>query len=288
MASPSPLAIDDAIAFLDTLIARLQIPSAAASSSSDPAAAAAAPAVDSPSASAKKGDEAPPQVFLRSAALSKEDQEAGKGSILNKPGRKSLKTPGAAASAAAGATDKPVKAAQPSGGSISENAENYDKAHLQVGLVQSVDDHPISEKLYICKVEIADGQVRQVVAGLKKFLAPSELQGKKVCVILNLKPAKLAGQLSEAMILAGDANLDGVESVKVLEPPAEASVGDRVYLQGSSPSASPVKQLSSKIWEKVVPILKVEGGVATFDKIPLVTSSGVVRVPSLPDGAGIH
>ncbi|KAG6541393.1 hypothetical protein Mapa_017171 [Marchantia paleacea] len=287
MASPPPLAIDNAIGFLDTLIARLQIPSAAASSCSDPVSkAAATPAVDTPTPSAKKEEEVLPQVSLKSAALSKEDQEAGKGSILNKPGRKSLKTPGAGA--AAGATDKPVKAAQPSGSNVSENAENYDKAHLQVGLVQSVDDHPISEKLYICKVEIADGQVRQVVAGLKKFLAPSELQGKKVCVILNLKPAKLAGQLSEAMILAGDANVDGVETVKVLEPPAEASVGDRVYLQGSSPSASPVKQLSSKIWEKVVPILKVEGGVATFDKVPLVTSSGVVQVPSLPDGAGIH
>ncbi|KAL3680958.1 hypothetical protein R1sor_023914 [Riccia sorocarpa] len=262
--SPSPLAIDDAISFVDQLIARFQTSS-----------------IHSVSVPVKEETNLP-EVTLKGAALSSEQQEAGRNSILTRPGKKSLKTPGVQAA------EKPVKAAQPSKVEVPENVENYDKAHLQVGLVQSVADHPLSEKLYICKVEISDGQIRQVVAGLKKFLAPSDLQGKKVCVILNLKPAKLAGQLSEAMILAGDANVDGNETVKVLEPPADASVGDRVYLKGYTPSASPAKQLSSKVWEKVVPLLKVEGGVATYDKIPLVTSSGVVQVPSLPDGAGIH
>ncbi|KAL2653898.1 hypothetical protein R1flu_022026 [Riccia fluitans] len=84
------------------------------------------------------------------------------------------------------------------------------------------------------------------------------------------------------------ANAYGVETFKVLEPPANSSVGDRIYLKGNTPSASPAKQLSSKIWVKIVPLLKVEGGAATYDKIPLVTSSGVVQVTSLPDGAGIH
>ena len=56
----------------------------------------------------------------------------------------------------------------------------------------------------------------QVVAGLKKFVKVEELEGKKVCVILNLKPAKLAGQVSEAMILAGSVMVDGGnEIVKV-------------------------------------------------------------------------
>ncbi|KAL2621081.1 hypothetical protein R1flu_001286 [Riccia fluitans] len=263
--SPSPLAIDDAIAFVDQLIERFQTSS-----------------IHSVSTAVKKEEKSLPEVTLKGGSLSSQQQEAGKNSVLTRPGKKSLKTPGVAAG------EKPVKAEQPSDAKVPESVENYEKAHLQVGLVQSVADHPLSEKLYICKLEIGDGQIRQVVAGLKKFVAPSELQGKKVCVILNLKPAKLAGQLSEAMILAGDANVDGVETVKVLEPPADASVGDRVYLKGNTPSASPAKQLSSKIWEKIVPLLKVEGGAATYDNIPLVTSSGIVQVPSLPDGAGIH
>jgi tRNA-binding EMAP/Myf-like protein len=90
----------------------------------------------------------------------------------------------------------------------------------QVGLVLSVSDHPISEKLYVCKVEVAPGETRQVVAGLKKFVHEYELERRKVCVILNLKPAKLAGQVSEAMILAGSVPTpDGSEIVKVQSYP---------------------------------------------------------------------
>lgn len=168
-------------------------------------------------------------------------------------------------------------------------SEDFDKAHLQVGCVVSVDDHPVAEKLYVCKVEIAKGEFKQVVAGLRKFIPSSELLGKKVCLVLNLKPAKLAGQLSEAMILAGEASdINTSLNVKVLQPPLDASVGDRIYLEGSGPSTKPAKQLSSKIWEKLAPLLSIHGGIAKFNKRFLVTSSGVVTAPDLPDGASIH
>ncbi len=62
--------------------------------------------------------------------------------------------------------------------------------------------------------------IGQVVAGLKKFVHEYELERRKVCVILNLKPAKLAGQVSEAMILAGSVPTpDGSEIVKVQSYP---------------------------------------------------------------------
>ena len=55
-----------------------------------------------------------------------------------------------------------------------------------------------------------------MVAGLRKFLSPEGLLEKKVCLVRNLKPAKLAGQLSEAMILAGEtSDINGALSVKV-------------------------------------------------------------------------
>jgi aminoacyl tRNA synthase complex-interacting multifunctional protein 1 len=122
----------------------------------------------------------------------------------------SVKLPGGGAGVAAG----------PPLSSKSEHSENFDKALIQVGLVLSVSDHPISEKLYVCKVEVAPGETRQVVAGLKKFVHEHELERRKVCVILNLKPAKLAGQVSEAMILAGSVPTpDGSEIVKVQSYP---------------------------------------------------------------------
>ncbi|CAM6100050.1 unnamed protein product [Calypogeia fissa] len=278
-ASPSTLAIDDAIGLLDSLISRLQTSSAAAPQAVAPPK---RPLVDTPrpTQSPKKDEPLVPKVALKSAQLTAEQQGAQKGSILDRPGKKPLKLPGASAS-------KAPTAAKSSTPQEVASAENFEKAHFQVGLVHSVADHPISEKLFICKVEVVPGEFRQVVAGLRKFIPANELQQKKVALILNLKPAKLAGQLSEAMILAGDVHADGIETVKVLEPPSDASVGDRIYMEGSTPSASPAKQLSSKVWEKIVPLLKVEGGVATFDKMALVTSGGALKV-SLPDGANIH
>eukprot|EP01018_Ginkgo_biloba_P009647 Gb_29797 [translate_table: standard] len=170
----------------------------------------------------------------------------------------------------------------------SEMEEMFGKAQIQVGYVQQVSEHPIAEKLFICRVEVAKGEMRQVVAGLRKFLPASELQGKKVCVVVNLKPAKLAGQLSEAMILAGEASgTDGQLLVKVLEPPPDALVGERIFIEAGQATSTPVKQLSSKVWEKIVPLLRVEAGIAKFNGKPMITSTGSVKVPELPDGS-IH
>lgn len=64
----------------------------------------------------------------------------------------------------------------------------------------------------------------QVVAGLKQHVAKEALLGSLVVAILNLKPAKLAGEASEAMLLAADSPLEGGgELVKILIPPGEAS-----------------------------------------------------------------
>lgn len=252
-------AIDDAIAHLDSILARL--------TNSEPAAAP-VPAVTKPAVISG----VPIQSAEEVVDVQPKKREAKPIPDILK-GR-NLKLPGAKAAPVA---------------SGNEQKDNFDKALMQVAVVQSVENHPNSEKLYVCKIDVGGGTIKQVVAGLKKFVTVEELQGKLVCVILNLKTAKLAGQVSEAMILAGSvATPEGSEIVKVLEPPSDAAPGDRIFQEGGSPSASPAKQLSSKIWEKIVPLLKVEGGLAVFDSKPLVTSSGSIKVPGLPDGAGIH
>ncbi|GAQ82772.1 hypothetical protein KFL_001240040 [Klebsormidium nitens] len=173
--------------------------------------------------------------------------------------------------------------------------QNFSKAWLQVGRVTEIEDHPNSEKLIVVKVEIAPGEMRQVVAGLKKHVKKEDLLLKLVVLILNLKPAKLGGVASEAMILAGEGPLaagtdekDDQRKVKVLEPAVSSSIGDRVFLEGGVPSDSPDKKLSSKVWEKMVPLLTIRGGHAHFAGKPLVTSSGPVFVEELPDGSTIH
>ena len=92
---------------------------------------------------------------------------------------------------------------------------------MQVAQVVSVEDID-SVKLYKCIVELSGSVRKQVMAGLKQHIAKDELLHSLVVVITNLKAAKLAGELSEAMILAAQAPLPdspNAELVKVLQAP---------------------------------------------------------------------
>ncbi|CAI5465465.1 unnamed protein product [Closterium sp. Yama58-4] len=187
---------------------------------------------------------------------------------------------------------KPAAQSSSASASGGENVENFDKCDIRVARVQAVEPHPVAEKLYVCQVEVAPGEVRQVVAGLRKFISQEELQGRLVCAVCNLKPAKLAGQPSQAMMLAGShpsAEAEAGEIVKLIDPPQDAAVGDRVCIQGRPASAAPVKQLSSKVWEKVAGLLRVQGGAATYDGQALVTGAGGgITVQGLVDGRDGH
>eukprot|EP00899_Mesostigma_viride_P021118 jgi/Mesvir1/29007/Mv17774-RA.1 len=179
---------------------------------------------------------------------------------------------------------KPEKADAPSAGTdAAENEANFAKAHLRVGKVLSVEPHPVAEKLWVCKIDVG-GEERQVVAGLRNYYSAQELTGLLVCVIVNLKVAKLAGTPSEAMILAGSSG----DNVKAIAPPAGSVPGDQLFLEGMAPSTEYPKQLSSKIWEKVVPGLTVQGGKAKYFGKQISTAKGDVTVPVIADGGGIH
>lgn len=96
---------------------------------------------------------------------------------------------------------------------------------VQVARVVSVEEID-SVKLYKCKVELGSGVTKQVMAGLKQHIAKDELLHSLVVVITNLKAAKLAGELSEAMILAAQApspDSANAELVKVLQPPGQST-----------------------------------------------------------------
>jgi methionyl-tRNA synthetase len=81
--------------------------------------------------------------------------------------------------------------------------EEFSTMQLQVGEVISCEEVKKSKKLLCSQVKIG-GQVKQIVSGIKGFYTPEEMVGKKVMVIVNLKPVKLAGILSEGMLLCAD------------------------------------------------------------------------------------
>ena len=74
---------------------------------------------------------------------------------------------------------------------------------LQMGEVIKCEDVPGSKKLICSQVKIA-GRTLQIVSGIKKYYKPEDMVGRKVVVITNLKPTKLAGVLSEGMLLCAE------------------------------------------------------------------------------------
>ncbi|MBA3027140.1 MAG: methionine--tRNA ligase [Sulfurimonas sp.] len=73
---------------------------------------------------------------------------------------------------------------------------------LKVGIVVEAEEVPKSKKLLKLQVDVGEARPRQVVAGIREFYSPEELVNTYVCVVANLKPAKLMGMLSEGMLLA--------------------------------------------------------------------------------------
>ena len=81
--------------------------------------------------------------------------------------------------------------------------EDFSKLQFQVGEIISCEAVPKSKKLLCSQVKIGS-QVKQIVSGIKAHYSPEEMVGKKVMVLVNLKPAKLAGVLSEGMLLCAE------------------------------------------------------------------------------------
>ena len=80
--------------------------------------------------------------------------------------------------------------------------EDFKKMELKIATIKDVQDHPDADRLYVLKVEIAEGQMKQVVAGIKKHYSKEELLDKQVVIVNNLEPAVLRGVESQGMILA--------------------------------------------------------------------------------------
>ncbi len=80
---------------------------------------------------------------------------------------------------------------------------DFMKMQFQVGEILSCEAVEKSKKLLCSQVKIGS-QVKQIVSGIRKYYSPEEMVGKKVMVLVNLKPAKLAGVLSEGMLLCAE------------------------------------------------------------------------------------
>jgi len=93
--------------------------------------------------------------------------------------------------------------------------DDFAKLQFQVGEIIACEEVKNSKKLLCSQVKIGS-QVRQIVSGIKGHYTPEEMVGKKVMVVTNLKPAKLAGLISEGMLLCAE-DADGKLALMVPE-----------------------------------------------------------------------
>ena len=102
--------------------------------------------------------------------------------------------------------------------------EDFEKLQFQVGEIIACEAVKKSKKLLCSQVKIGS-QVRQIVSGIKAHYSPEEMVGKKVMVVTNLKPAKLAGVLSEGMILCAE---DAEGNLALMTPEKDMPAGAEV------------------------------------------------------------
>ena len=102
--------------------------------------------------------------------------------------------------------------------------DDFMKLQFQVGEIIACEEVPKSKKLLCSQVKIGS-QVKQIVSGIKAHYKPEEMVGKKVMVLVNLKPAKLAGVLSEGMLLCAE---DAEGNLALMTPEKEMPAGAEI------------------------------------------------------------
>ena len=102
--------------------------------------------------------------------------------------------------------------------------EDFAAMQFQVGEIIACEAVPKSKKLLCSQVKIGSS-VKQIVSGIKAYYTPEEMVGKKVMVLVNLKPAKLAGVLSEGMLLCAE---DAEGNLALMKPEKDMPAGAEI------------------------------------------------------------
>ncbi len=102
--------------------------------------------------------------------------------------------------------------------------DDFAKMQFVVGEIIACEEVPKSKKLLCSKVKVGDS-VKQIVSGIKAYYKPEEMIGKKVMVLLNLKPATLAGVVSEGMLLCAE---DAEGNLALMKPEKDMESGSEI------------------------------------------------------------
>ncbi|CAF1234655.1 unnamed protein product [Rotaria sordida] len=139
-------------------------------------------------------------------------------------------------------------------------AMDITRFNLRIGKILSVKKHPNADSLYVEQIDVGEEKPRTVCSGLLKYMQPSDLVQKLVIVLCNLKPVKMRGITSEAMLMCASTP----EKIELLEPLSDCKPGDRIECDGYNCS-SPHAQITKELSDQILPYMSTnENGEATF------------------------
>ncbi|XP_077575358.1 aminoacyl tRNA synthase complex-interacting multifunctional protein 1a isoform X2 [Stigmatopora nigra] len=204
---------------------------------------------------------APSAHFATSAANVQSPPPKEEGSAKKKPEKKEKKAPQVA--------------------TVGQDDVKMDVSRLdmRVGRIVTAEKHPDADSLYVEQVDVGEAQPRTVVSGLVKFVPLDQMQNRMAILMCNLKPAKMRGVMSQAMVMCASSP----DKVEILDPPSGAVPGDRITFQDFP--GEPDKELNpkKKVWEQIQPDLRTDDQcVATYKGAPFqVAGKGVCRAQTM-------
>lgn len=183
------------------------------------------------------------------------------------------------------------------GGGSGQPIEDVRRVAFRAATILEAGPHPEAESLLICKVDCGDvnddGAIdpRTVVAGLAGKIAIEDMVGKKVVAVTNLKPAKMRGIESTAMLLAASDGKEGEdEKVELLNVPVGVPNGELLFIEGREPSEPDALMKSKgalKAFDRVKAALRADSnGEAVWEddtksSFKLLTTEGPVKTSTL-------
>uniref|UniRef100_A0A0K0ERC7 Methionine--tRNA ligase, cytoplasmic n=1 Tax=Strongyloides stercoralis TaxID=6248 RepID=A0A0K0ERC7_STRER len=176
--------------------------------------------------------------------------------------------------------EKPTKGGEKTS-NASDDLIDIGRLDLRVGKIIECKRHPDADALYLETIDLGEEKPRTVISGLVKFIPIEEMQNRLVVCLCNLKPAKMRGIESQAMVMCASTP----EKVEIMEVDPSCTPGMRITCGNFVSRPDSVLNPKKKIWEQVAPDLKVNSdGKATYKgELLLVNSQTSVTAPTLRD-----
>merc|ERR1712203_935712 len=169
--------------------------------------------------------------------------------------------------------EKPKKEKKPAVATSNDGADaivDVGRLDMRVGLIKTAKRHPDADSLYVEEVDVGEEKPRTVISGLVKFIPEAEMQDRMAVLLCNLKPSKMRGIMSEAMVMCASTP----EKVEILSPPE-----DLVFVEGFERNPDAQLNPKKKIFEACAPDLKVnEEKIATYRGTPWSSMENRVKV----------